>query len=96
MQLIVIYCCVILIARNMASKPATLLALQLVPSAVLGASLALAVEYITLAANGGHYLDTVTKVRVVASALDECHHNSNNSRLCHIRCDVRRQLYCWR
>lgn len=51
-----------LLARNMASKPATLLVLHLVPAAALGASLALAVEYLTLAACGG-YSDSVTKAR---------------------------------
>ncbi len=63
MQLIVIYCCLILLARNMANKPAALLCGQICLAAVLGAGLAIGVQAITLAANGGIWAEnTATKV----------------------------------
>lgn len=63
LQLIVIYCCLILLARNMANKPTALLCRQISLAAVLGAGLAIGVQAITLAANGGTWSeDTATKV----------------------------------
>jgi hypothetical protein len=47
----------------MALKPTTFLALVILPSALGGAALALAVEYITYSANGSSYKNTATKVR---------------------------------
>jgi hypothetical protein len=61
--LIVIYACLILLSRNMALKPTIFLVLVMLPATLAGAGLALAVEYITYAANGNSYNDTVTKVR---------------------------------
>lgn len=58
-----IYCCRILLTRHMASKPAALLFGQIALAAVLGAGLAIGVQAIALAANGGSWVDdTVAKV----------------------------------
>ncbi|KAL4432408.1 hypothetical protein ABPG77_001707 [Micractinium sp. CCAP 211/92] len=66
MQLILIYCCLILLARNMANKPAALLCGQICLAAVLGAGLAIGVQAITLAANGGIWAEnTATKAGVL-------------------------------
>jgi hypothetical protein len=57
----VVYCCLVLLARHMASKPATALTLELLPAAAVGAGLAEAVQHLTLVANGGSNTDSVTK-----------------------------------
>lgn len=63
LQLIVIYCCLILLSRLMANKPAALLCGQISLSALLGAGLAIGVQALTLAANGGAWgNNTATKV----------------------------------
>ena len=63
-QLIAIYACFVLLARNMSNKSAPILFIQLVVAGLLGAALALAVQYLTLAANGGTYADSATKASI--------------------------------
>ncbi|KAL4430699.1 hypothetical protein ABPG75_005955 [Micractinium tetrahymenae] len=66
MQLIVVYCCFILLARHMGNKPAALLSGQVALSALLGGGLAIGVQAITLAANGGSWAkDSATKAGVL-------------------------------
>lgn len=53
-QQVVIYACVLLMARHMASKPAPLLAVHVAAAAVAGAALALGVCYAAAGAVGWH------------------------------------------
>ena len=63
-QLIAIYACFVLLARNLSNKSAPILFFQLIVGGLLGAALALCVQYLTLAANGGTYANSATKASI--------------------------------
>ena len=66
-QLIVIYTCLILLARNMTLQAAPTLLIHILAASLFGTCLALAVEFLTFAACGGSTDPGLTKAAVLLS-----------------------------